>query len=75
VVARLLIWSLFDSKTTFEELRVHLPELEEPDVWLWNDAGERFGAVLHGPDLPDWFEAIRDLFGFDPVVAEEFDVL
>ncbi len=75
MICRILLWNLGDSKTTLDELRVHLPELESPDVWLWNDAGERFGAVLYGPDLPDWFDAIRDLIGFEPAVGEEFDVL
>jgi len=74
VIARLLLWSLFDSKTTIDELREQLPELEPPSAWLWNDAGERFGLVAFGK-LPAGLERVRELIGADPEVAEEFDVL
>jgi hypothetical protein len=74
VIARLLLWSLFDSKTTIDELREQLPEVEPPSVWLWNDAGERFGLVAFG-ELPDGIGHVRELIGADPEVAEEFDVL
>jgi len=75
VIARILLWSLFDSKTTIEELRAQLPELEPPSQWLWNEAGERFGLVAFGDELPEALEPIRALVGEDPVIAEEFDVL
>jgi hypothetical protein len=75
VVVRILIWSLFDSKTTFDELRDSLPELDEPDVWIWNEASERFGLVVHGDDLPEPVALARELIGADPDVYEEFDVL
>ena len=74
MIARLLLWSLFDSKTTIDELRGQLTELEPPSAWLWNDAGERFGLVAFG-DLPAGLERVRDLIGTDPEVAEEFDVV
>ena len=72
MIARLLLWSLFDSKTTIDELRERLPELDPPSVWLWNDAGERFGLVAFG-ELPAGLERVRDLIGADPEVAEEFE--
>jgi hypothetical protein len=75
VIARVLLWSLFDSKTTLEELRPRLPTLEPPSAWVWNDAAERFGLLAFGDELPDWLPAVRDLIGSDPEVAEEFDVL
>jgi len=74
VIARLLLWSLFDSKTTIDELREQLPELEPPSAWLWNEAGERFGLVAFG-ELPEGLASVRDLIGTDPEVAEAFDVL
>jgi hypothetical protein len=30
VIVRILIWNLFDSQTTIDELRESLPELEPP---------------------------------------------
>ena len=75
MIARVLLWSLFDSKTTIGELREQLPVLDPPSAWIWNDASERFGLLAFGDELPDWLQAIRDLIGSDPDVAEEFDVL
>jgi hypothetical protein len=75
VIARVLLWSLFDSKTTIDELRPQLPELDSPSAWIWNDAAERFGLVCYGDELPAGVQAVRDLIGTDPEVAEEFDVL
>jgi hypothetical protein len=75
VVARLLIWGLFDSRTTLEELRPQLPELEPPSAWVWNGASERFGLVAFGDELPPELEHVRNLIGTDPEVADEFDVL
>jgi hypothetical protein len=75
VIARVLFWSLFDSKTTIGELREQLPVLDPPSAWIWNDASERFGLLVFGDELPGWLQAIRDLIGSDPDVAEEFDVL
>lgn len=74
MIARILLWNLGDSQTTVEELRPRLPALEPPSAWLWNEAGERFGLVVHG-EWPERLEAVRELIGRDPDVAEEFDVL
>jgi hypothetical protein len=73
VVARILIWNLFDSKTSLEELREHLPALPEGDRWISNEAQERLGLISFGVELPDLGE-IPALLGVDPVVVEEFDV-
>ena len=72
-LARILIWSLYDSKTTLEELREHLPELPEGDRWISNDVQERLGLIAFGDDLPDLGE-VPALIGKEPEVAEEFDV-
>lgn len=73
-VARILIWSLADSKTTLAELREQLPPLDEGDHWIANDAQERFGLVSTSDELPD-LAAVRELIGKEPDVAEEFDVM
>jgi hypothetical protein len=73
VVVRILIWNLFDSKTTLEELREHLSPLPEGDVWIANEAQDRFGLISFGDRLPDLGE-IPELIGNEPAVAEEFDV-
>ena len=73
MIARLLLWSLFDSKTTLDELRQHLPELSSGDVWISNDAADRFGLISFSDELPD-VSTVRDLIGRDPEVFEEFDV-
>ena len=73
-VARILIWSLADSKTTLAELRDHLPQLDDGDHWIANDAQERFGLVSTGDELPN-VTGVRELIGKEPEVAEEYDVL
>jgi hypothetical protein len=73
VIARILIWNLFDSKTTLDELREHLPSLPESDVWIANEAQDRFGLISFGDRVPDLGE-IPELIGDEPAVAEEFDV-
>jgi hypothetical protein len=75
VIVRILVWSLFDSRTTVDELREALPDLEEPSTWLWSDASERFGAVLFDEDEAPSLERVRELVGRDPDVYEEFDAL
>jgi len=75
VIARILLWSLFDSKTTIDELRVDLPELESPSRWLWNDAAERFGLVAFGEVPRHELTRIRELIGREPDVFEEFDTI
>ena len=73
MIARILIWNLFDSKTTLEELREHLPSLPDGDVWISNEAQDRFGLISYGEQLPDLGE-LPELIGGEPAVAEEFDV-
>jgi hypothetical protein len=75
VVVRILIWSLFDSKTTIDELRDSLPELEPPSAWIWNEASERFGVVVFGEELGEAVASARELVGKEPDAFEEFDVL
>jgi hypothetical protein len=73
VIARILIWNLFDSKTTLDELREHLPALPDGDVWIANQAEDRFGVISFGDPPPDLGE-VPELIGDEPAVAEEFDV-
>ncbi len=73
MTCRILIWNLFESKTTLDELRAHLPVLPEGDVWISNAAQDRLGLISFGDALPDLGEVPR-LIGDDPDVAEEFDV-
>jgi hypothetical protein len=75
VIVRLLIWNLAESKTTIEELRESLPELAEPSTWVWNEASERLGAVVHDDELPEQVARVIELVGADPDVYEEFDTL
>jgi hypothetical protein len=73
MMARILIWNLFDSKTTLDELREHLPSLPEGDVWIANQAQDRFGLISFADELPD-LGGVPELIGEEPAVAEEFDV-
>jgi len=73
VIARILIWNLYDSKTNVAELREHLPELPDGSYWISNEPAERFGLVAVGDELPELGD-IRQLIGVDAVVFEEFDV-
>ena len=73
MIARLVIWNLYDSKTTLEELREHLPPVPEGAHLISNEAQERFGILVIGDDLPDLGEVPR-LIGSDAVIFEEFDV-
>jgi hypothetical protein len=47
--------------------------LPEGDVWIANEAQDRFGLISFGEQLPD-LRAIPELIGDEPAVAEEFDV-
>jgi hypothetical protein len=69
-----VIWNLFDSKTTLDELREHLPVLPEGDVWIANEAHDRFGLISLGIELPDIGD-VPELIGEEPAIAEEFDVV
>ena len=73
-VVRLYLWSLADSKTTLDELREDLPPAVDPDVWISNEASERFGLITYGRTAATDLERVRDLIGKEPDVAEEFDV-
>jgi hypothetical protein len=73
VIARILLWNLLESKTNLDELRTQLPELDGDDVWIANEAQERFGLIAFG-DVPDLTRVV-ELIGSGPDVADEFDVL
>lgn len=73
MILRLLIWNVFEAKTTIDELRESLPELDAPSQWIWNDAAERFGILAFGDDLPEAVGWAQDLVGGEPDVYEEFD--
>jgi hypothetical protein len=73
VILRLLIWNVFDSKTTIDELRESLPELVPPSEWIWNEAAERFGVISFGEDVSESIGWAQDLVGTEPDVYEEFD--
>ncbi len=73
MIIRLLIWNVAESRTSIDELRESLPELVEPSRWIWNEAGERFGAIVFGEDLPEAIGWAQDLVGDEPDVYEEFD--
>ena len=75
MILRLLLWNVFESKTTIDELRESLPELVPPSRWIWNEATERFGVIVVGDDLPESIGWAQDLIGDEPDVYEEFDVL
>jgi hypothetical protein len=88
VIARLVLWSLVESRTTIAELRRYLRD-ESVDAfadvpglrfkaWISDEATERWGAVY----LWESREAAeqeppssaRELIGKDPEIAEWFDV-
>ncbi len=73
MIVRVLIWNVFESKTTLDELRDSLPELEPPSRWVWNEATERFGVIAFGEELPEALGWVQDLIGSDADVYEEFD--
>ena len=73
MIVRLLIWNVGESKSTIDELRESLPELDAPSRWIWNEASERFGVLAFGDDLPEAVGWAQDLVGAEPDVYEEFD--
>jgi hypothetical protein len=73
VIVRILLWDVFDSKTTLDALRTSVPTLEPPSTWVWNEAAERFGIISFGEELPEAAGWAQDLIGADPDVYEEFD--
>jgi hypothetical protein len=88
VIARLVLWSLADSKTTVDELRRVVRDEVAPEAaavpglrfkgWLSDEAGERWGAieVWESRELADLaaHERERELIGKDPEVGEEFEL-
>lgn len=75
MVVRILIWSLYESQTSIEELRDALPSLEAPSTWIWSDGSERFGLVAYGDELPEAAGWAAELIGEEPAVYEEFEPL
>lgn len=75
MIARVLLWSLFDSKTTLDELQPQLPELVPPSSWIWNQASERFGLIVFGDEVPGGLDHVRNLIGREPEVFEEFETV
>lgn len=73
MVVRFLIWSVFESNTTLDELRDALPALEPPSSWIWNEGAERFGVIAYGDELPEAVGWAQDLVGAEPDVYEEWD--
>ena len=73
MVVRVIIWNVLGSKTTIDELRDSLPDLDPPNHWICNEATERFGVIVFGDDLPESIGWAQDLVGAEPDVYEEFD--
>ena len=74
MIVRIFLWNLADSKTTLDELRGQLPELEGGDAWVSNEASERFGLITFSGALPPGLSRVRDLIGREPDIGEEFNV-
>ena len=68
-----MIWGLYDSMTSLDEVRAHLPELPDGDRWVSNDVQERLALISFGDELPDLGD-LPQLIGKEPDVVEEFDV-
>jgi hypothetical protein len=75
MVVRLLIWNVAESRTTIDELRESLPELESPSRWILNEVTERFGVLVFEEEQPEAVAWAQDLVGDQPDVYEEFDSL
>ncbi len=76
MVVRLVLWSVADSSSTYDELYAKLPPLEEPSTWLWNGATERFGALVVDEGVEaDALAVAEALIGRPPDVYEEFDAV
>jgi hypothetical protein len=48
--------------------------LPEGDVWIANEAQDRFGLISYGDELPD-LGSVPELIGNKPSIAEEFDLV
>jgi hypothetical protein len=73
VTVRFLLWNVADSKTTLDELRAHLPDLPDGDVWISDPATDRFGLISFSGSLGA-IGHVRDLIGKDPEIGEEFEL-
>ena len=73
MIVRILVWDVYDSRTTLDELRASVPTLEPPSTWVWNEATDRFGILVFGDELPEGVGYAQDLIGADADVYEEFD--
>jgi Putative mono-oxygenase ydhR len=88
VIARIVLWSLADSKTTIDELRRYLRD-ESVDAfaeveglrfkaWISDAAGERWGAFYLFESLEAAEQPlpghVRQLIGKDPEVADVFEL-
>jgi hypothetical protein len=73
MTARIMIWNLGQSMTSLAELRAHLPDLPDGDVWISNEAADTFGLISFSDELPD-LGFVMELIGTQPVIGEEFDV-
>ena len=88
MLARIVLWSLADSKTTIEELRRYLRDesveqfAEVPGLrfkaWISDEATERWGAVYLWESAEAAEQELpsraRELIGKEPDIGEEFDV-
>ena len=63
MIVRILVWNLFESKTTMDELRDSFPELEPPSAWIWNEANDRFRLLFRGEELPETLRWAIDIVG------------
>lgn len=68
---QILLWNLADSKTTLDELRAQLPALPPGDLWISDEATERFGLISVSGSIP---AEVRELIGKDPEVGEAFEI-
>ncbi|HVA29640.1 MAG TPA: hypothetical protein VMU58_00070 [Gaiellaceae bacterium] len=68
-----MIWGLYDSMTSLDEVRAHLPELPDGDRWVSNDVQERLALISFGEELPDLGD-LPQLIVKEPDIVEEFDV-
>ena len=73
MLARVLIWNVAESKTTIDELRESLPELEAPSGWIWNEVTDGSASSRSAKSFPSSIGWAQDLVGDEPDVYEEFD--
>jgi hypothetical protein len=88
VIVRFVLWSLADSQTTVEELRVYVRDEAAPafddvpgllvKLWISDTVGERWGAIylFESAEAADQElpSRARELIGKEPDVIEVFDL-